>query len=393
MMDQKNLEDRLNQAVEHCASPDLLNRILSEVEGVNETMKETNNTVEMPRRKRHLVPIVAAAALAVCGVLGAWQIHTSRVPVARVALDVNPSMELTLDKNDDLLEAIPRNQDARELLDGLNLDKMPVEDAMEALVDALQQNGYLTSENGTVLISVDAKDGRGDQLQQLLTSSVRQSLDAHQLNGNVLSQQVAATDELNQQAQQWDTSFGRAAYYQKVAQSTNVDSNQLAGLTVQEAEYLLSSRGLTMADAGVECEVDDDLTAQDLVGRNLISTDHSLELALSAAGVSAEAAQRKEVELDADNGRLVFDVEFCADGIEYEISLDAETGEILTRKSERMDAEDLLEPDDDDALDDLEDQLEGPDDHDDWDDLHDDDPEDLDDLNDQDDWDDLNDPD
>ncbi len=345
-MNQQDLENRLDEAVEHCASPDLLNRIMSEVKGVDEPMKQTN-TVSMPRRKRRFMPAVAAAAVVLCGALAGWQLHTA-APAARVALDVNPSVELTLDKNDQLLKAIPCNADAKALLDGMKLEELPVDEAVDVLVDALQQSGYLSSENGTVLISVDAKGGHGEQLQQQLSEAVRQALNDRELPSNVLSQQVDATSALNRQAQEWDTSFGRAAYYQKVAQSANLDSNQLAGLTVQEAEYLLSSRGLTMADAGVECEVDDDLTTQDLVGKNLLSADRALELALSAAGISADAAQHREVELDVDKGRLIYEVEFRANGQEYEITMDAETGEILSRKSEALDADDLQDDDDHD---------------------------------------------
>ena len=64
-----------------------------------------------------------------------------------------------------------------------------------------------------------------------------------------------------------------------------------------------------------------------------IGRDEALSIALQHAGVQAEQAQRIRVETDRENGRAVYDVEFTADGNEYEYEVDAATGEIL--KSER----------------------------------------------------------
>ena len=64
-----------------------------------------------------------------------------------------------------------------------------------------------------------------------------------------------------------------------------------------------------------------------------IGWDEALSIALQHAGVQAEQTQRVRAEADRENGRAVYDVEFTADGIEYEYEIDAATGEIL--KSER----------------------------------------------------------
>ena len=55
--------------------------------------------------------------------------------------------------------------------------------------------------------------------------------------------------------------------------------------------------------------------------------------ALSHAGVSAGDAWDMKCELDCDDGRYLYEVEFDAGGLEYEYEIDAETGTVL--KAER----------------------------------------------------------
>lgn len=68
-----------------------------------------------------------------------------------------------------------------------------------------------------------------------------------------------------------------------------------------------------------------------------IGTSKAKEIALKHAGVSASKAKRLRVETDRENGRQVYEVEFTADGIEYDYEIDALTGKILKHEAERDD--------------------------------------------------------
>ena len=337
-MTRKQLEDRLAAAVEH-AQPDILDELLRDCAPQSKGSWELNpGRAAAPHRSprgRRPLAIAAALALVLVGALTAWQLAAARVPVARVSLDVNPSVEFTLNRGEKLLEIVPCNPDAEIMLQGLELEHRPMDEAVETLLEALAQGGWLNEQGGAVLISVDG----APEIGQALTRQVREGMEARTLNGEILSQQVENSEGLDAQADAWNTSFGRAAYYEKIAQTAQLDPAQMAGLSVQQAEYLLESRGLSMEQAGIEVEVDDDLSQSDLVGRTLLAPEEALAQALAAAGVSAADAVRPEVELDADHGRLVYEVEVHYSGREYEVTLDAQTGALLEQKSD---------PDDDD---------------------------------------------
>ena len=68
-----------------------------------------------------------------------------------------------------------------------------------------------------------------------------------------------------------------------------------------------------------------------------INRDDALSAALKNAGISPDDAGQVKVEKDREDGRTVYEVEFKADGYEYEYEIDAATGAVLKQERERDD--------------------------------------------------------
>lgn len=60
-------------------------------------------------------------------------------------------------------------------------------------------------------------------------------------------------------------------------------------------------------------------------------------IALNHAGVSESKAYDMDIELDEEDGKLVYEVEFKSSGMEYDYEIDAATGTILKQEAERDD--------------------------------------------------------
>ncbi len=91
-----------------------------------------------------------AAAFAVC-TIGAYAWFT---PTDYVSLDVNPSVEYSLNTFDRILEVKGVNDDGDELLDNLDLKNMTIEDAVKETLNKLMADGYLTDDpNGGIVIT------------------------------------------------------------------------------------------------------------------------------------------------------------------------------------------------------------------------------------------------
>lgn len=66
-----------------------------------------------------------------------------------------------------------------------------------------------------------------------------------------------------------------------------------------------------------------------------IGVDAAKSAALSHAGVSADSATFSKAKLDNDDGRMEYEIEFYAGGMEYEYTIDAFNGTILEYDNER----------------------------------------------------------
>ena len=395
------------------------------------------NVIPMKRTDRGSVArkmIAACLALVLVGggtlAAGYRQDHTVS---SVVSLDVNPSIELQVNRREKVLACKALNDDARnvltEMAEGRDLEGTKLDVAVNAIVGALVCHGYLESVSSAILISVEDRDrDRADRLQQELTAAVDQALQSQSANAAVLAQTVAADEKLQRQAEACGISAGKAALVeQAVACNGKLTFEELAALSVEELKDLIGTgapampigkaaaekaalkyAGLWSAD-GIAAEVDPELddqpahyevelhtpfgefeytvdayTGQVLSGqKNVdrtqpedpetkpaanIGAEKAGSIALGHAGVKASQTAGVKVERDVEDGRVEYEVEFTADGVEYEYTV-GDDGGILRWEQELPDTND--DPDDDDRDDDDcddDDRDHDEDDHDDYED-------------------------
>ena len=71
-------------------------------------------------------------------------------------------------------------------------------------------------------------------------------------------------------------------------------------------------------------------TSSGTTASGYITADRAKEIALADAGVKASAVVFIRAELDRDDGRMVYDVEFYSGSKEYDYEIDAASGDILS---------------------------------------------------------------
>jgi len=71
--------------------------------------------------------------------------------------------------------------------------------------------------------------------------------------------------------------------------------------------------------------------------KDYIGKDEALNIALKHAGVSKSAVTEYEVELDKDDGKVVYEIEFKTGDAEYDYEIDAYTGKVLKHEEETRD--------------------------------------------------------
>ncbi len=408
-MTNEQMERRLASAVEKTA-PDDVSGVLSRCEERKGTEKPM--TVQKTTKRRWTTLVAAGLALMLLGGGGLFYQQANAV-ASVVSLDVNPSIELRVNRDEKVLSCTPLNEDAQEILEdmggGADLKGAKLDVAVNAIVGSLVRKGYLSEISSAIMISVEDKDSaRAKKLQQELTSAVDGVLRTNESKAAVLTQTVTQDAELERQARENSISTGKAALVNRIlALNSSLRFDALAKLSVGElkdlaeagapampigrdaAAYAAEQYAGTTALDSVTAEVDPELdespahyevelqtawgefeylvdayTGKVLSGQKDLPTTVSAQneaakpsgqkpapsgaaqdigyakaksIALNHAGVSESKAYDMDIELDEEDGKLVYEVEFKSGGMEYDYEIDAATGTILQQEAEKDD--------------------------------------------------------
>lgn len=135
-------------------------------------IESTKQAMARERRKRGKLlyrPGFQGALAAVCMALflaaGFGGYSWLRTPIAYVSIDVNPSIDLALNRFDRVLSATAYNAEAEEILADLSVKGKKYTEAIDLIVKSEDMKPYLTKDAELVL-TVAADDGRKEKLQE-----------------------------------------------------------------------------------------------------------------------------------------------------------------------------------------------------------------------------------
>ena len=261
-MTDRELELRLADALERTA-PDDLEAILSRCGVQNgsaiemKELKRSGGPVDVdvieikPRKRARRWLAAACAALVLLGAGGGGLAYQRSHAVASVvSLDVNPSIELKVNRNEKVISCTALNTEAAAVLfdmnGGADLKGTKLDVAVNAIVGALVREGYLDSISSAILISVEDNDqARAARIQQEVVASVDGVLRVQAPNTSVLSQVVAQDAGAGYTWAGGNISNGKAAMvYRVMEMSGSSDSavfDKRAVLSVEELNDLLKT--------------------------------------------------------------------------------------------------------------------------------------------------------
>lgn len=328
-MEEQQMEQRIRTAMEH-AAPDCLDQVLASCAGT-----ERKAVVPFPakRPKRRWASLAVAAALAVmccgAGVLRWMGLNTVD---SIVTLDVNPSLAMEVSAREKVLDVTALNDDAVTILDGMDLRGTDLDVAVNAIIGSMLRTGYLSDVQNAILVSVENQDAaRSAQLQQEITDAISAVFSDDALEPAVLSQSVTGDEALAALAEQYGISLGKAALIQEVtAQDPTLKLSDLAPLSVNEIALIAQSRQLQSQSVTQTGAASD---------KSCIGQDAALSIALTHAGLTSDQIYELEVELDSEDGTMVYEIEFEAAGEEYEYDINAHSGQVVKYKVPRPKAQ------------------------------------------------------
>ena len=302
---------------------------------------KTKSTRSVSNRRR--VPWYALAAAALLtfmlggAAFGFGSKLMSRAVSLTVTLDVNPSIEIRLNRHERVAAVVPLNEDAKKVIGEMDFEGASLDLTVNALIGAMVRNGYLGELANSVLVTVDDNDERrADELTRYLASVIDEALEP-QGGGAVIGFTASHDTELEKLAEQHGITLGKAMLINKVAESIPYYSfDELAMLNISELNMLLDPKAADVTHIGTP-------------KTNIISSAEADAKALDAAGfpdaflvpvngkyvtpaVDAYRVDSREPDtafelisdLCIEKGEFVYWVEFRNGDMKYDIRVDAE---------------------------------------------------------------------
>lgn len=356
-MKKREIKKRLNQTFSNMV-PDVLDNILAQCEEreVMENMNLINKNKEEKEKINFFRPklVGALATVVVCafGIIGFTQYQNMNNSVDSIIdFDVNPSIELKTNKKEEIIEANALNEEGKTILKDMDLEKVDLDVGVNAIIGSMLKNNYITEAQNSILVSVKNDDEtKAKQLEERVSNEINELLKAQNINGAVLSQMYNDDDTVEKLAQENNVSEGKANLINKIINAGMKDSkgnaytfDSLSKLSINELNLLLTSKNVVL----------DKVSSTGTTNESqFIGGEKAKEIAFASAGVTSASVTNLQVELDCDDGILIYEVEFNAGRNEYEYDINAKDGNIVKSSIDVNDDYDSYDDDDDDDYDD-----------------------------------------
>ena len=324
-----------NDKIERSVKRAFVNAAPYQLDKVTEKCKEQKGKVipleNKPAKKsmnKTFARIAAAAAALVLMIIGGYAYGERYGVASTVALDVNPSIEIGVNRGEKVVYITPKNEDGKKVIGGMKLEGSDIKVAVNALIGSMLREGYISEMANSILISVNGDDAKKNAaMQSALSAEVTDMLNTGSFQGAVLSQTITSDPETKRLAEEYGITEGKAQLIRQITKNNAAHTfEELAGLSVNELNLIGESGTKSIANvtsAGTASE------------RAYIGEAEAKRIALAHAGVNEGDIYDYEFEMDYEHGAMIYELEFDCAGCEYEYDINAKTGEIIKFEADR----------------------------------------------------------
>lgn len=255
--------------------------------------------------KKHIAAWVASAAAIVLVALGGTA-YAYYSPYYYVSLDVNPSIEYTINRFDRVLTAKAVNEDGTEILKEVelkNLSNRTIDDAISLTVAQIKEDGYFGDNDGDIVIATSGADlKKAEKLANRLKENAE----------NVAGDEV--TVEANhvgrdrvEEARKLGTTPGKLNLVQKLQESasdpTAINTEEWLNKPVKDImkEIKANRKDSTDDKQDDKTETDNDVTSSDIASSDLTNSNTDSEATNESPDESApQVESNTSSELSSD---------------------------------------------------------------------------------------------
>ncbi len=248
--DNDALEKRLAASRELSPSDDLKARILSRVSKGTEGKAaiiipapniETNGESKASKRAFLTRMATLAATFLIFVAISFAFVYTYALEADVVYIDVNPSLELSLNRRNTIIRVKYLNEDARALFEEVDLKGKNMDDGLEIIMQALDSGGYMEKEDSEVYIAVYSdNEKKASQRLSELASGVAECEKKHDREPTINTIEVDRNDK--KQSGQKGISPNKYHFIKEILElSDDNTEEELSEMSVKELRRLCNS--------------------------------------------------------------------------------------------------------------------------------------------------------
>ncbi|MEE8722023.1 MAG: hypothetical protein SOI38_03380 [Eggerthellaceae bacterium] len=214
------------------AAPEVLATETPEPDAAAASLRTSSSRV----KRRHWQYVAALAACLLAIVIIPLGIHAFRDVTTVVSIDVNPSVELSLNRFDRVVSARGMNDDGDALLEAVSVDGLTCDDAVQALLasDAVQRAATKENPVEVVVSSLDGSD----------TSKLEEQLNRACASTGCAVQCSSAQADEHAAASELGLTVGKYRIYETLhAHGCDVGADEVASMTMRELRDLAAQYG------------------------------------------------------------------------------------------------------------------------------------------------------
>jgi len=377
-MNNKKLQQHLNKALQQ-APIDLLDSIKSQQVNkleMHDHVTRQQNSRGIQKQWKPILALGSVAALFFIVVLGWLQ---APAVDSIVYLDVNPSFEIVVDRNERVVNLQSKTEDGQMLVEEIDYKNKDLSVVTEELLNEMVIKGFLDVSHRFLLISVLNDDVEKAKAQiAYLNTNIHDYLEARHVKPIVLRQSITKSNTIAEYAEQYNISIGKMTFVRNlIILNPDFEVEELITLSLEDlvclsAQTKLDIKSIIDVDDEIdkyyaeEQQVPEDEGDQDQEESEdeshedreepedeshedqqepededtaineepssdiLIGRDKAIEIALSLT----DGGRVVEFEADIDDGHHIYEIEIEKNHKEYDIELDARTGKVLEFESD-----------------------------------------------------------
>ncbi len=355
-MKREDIERKLDTAVSGMIPKDMFDRISENIVSANP--KAIERVVKKEKKKnfnifgRSFMGVATAACiLLVAGIIGVPYYGNNFVPDTHVDIDVNPGVEIVTNKKNKVLNVQSTNKDGDSVIDGMNLKNTELKVAVNALIGSMVQKGYIANNNTGILVTVrNDNPEKANKVKEEVLYDINFALYTNDVQANVMNQTFKNIADANKFARENNISIGKAVFVLNLAaKDSSLDAKELAKMKVTDIANLVAKKGIDIRDivdyddddsiweniADAIEDIDEDagisMNKETKPGdKKQIGVEAAKQIALAHAKVAQKDVTFIKAELDTEDGRAVYEIEFYSGNVEYDYDIDAVSGEIIS---------------------------------------------------------------